>query len=143
MSIRSDTIYYRADGTISSIIRRETVTFTGPKGETFDRDTEKTIELSDITDILDPAYASFDAHNKTLEAQIVTERETAATEKQEAIRQTAEAGERDKAAALRALEERHASELATKDAVIAQKADALSAKEAELTQARAAVVEAV
>lgn len=79
MTILSDTIYYRVDGTVSSIIRRTTVTFTGPKGETFARDMDAPVDLSEISDILDPAYARLDAHNRALETQLVTERAEAKT----------------------------------------------------------------
>lgn len=125
--IISDTIHYRGDGTVSSVVRKELVTFTGPKGESFDKEVETSISLDAISDFINPAYAAFDAHNKSLEAQIVTERETAAAEKETAIQQLSEAKD---------------AVIAEKEAAIAERDAAIAAKDAEIAEvaARAEVV---
>ena len=125
--IISDTIHYRGDGTVSSVVRKELVTFTGPKGESFDKEVESTIQLSDISSVIDPAYASFDTYNKTLETQIAAERVAAETEKLTAVRQVSDAKD---------------AVIAAKDAEIAARDTVIAAKDAEIAQVASLAVAA-
>lgn len=81
----SDTIYYRGDGTVSSVVRTIRETFTKPSGAQATEDVESPVSLEALTEHLGGAYANMDSHNKALEAQIATEREAAASDK-EALR---------------------------------------------------------
>lgn len=83
--IISDTLNYRPDGTVSGITRVTRTTYTKPSGVEASEDVTSIVDLSAITAILDPAYAQHEQHNRDLEAQIVSEREAAATDK-EAVR---------------------------------------------------------
>lgn len=69
--ILSDTIYYRADGTVSSVQRVAREAFTKPSGAEAFEDVTSEVQLSALDAVLNPAYGGMDAHNKTLEAQIV------------------------------------------------------------------------
>lgn len=73
--ILSDTIYYRADGTVSSVQRVSRETFTKPSGAEAFEDVTSEVQLSALDALLNPAYGAMDAHNKSLEAQIVELRE--------------------------------------------------------------------
>lgn len=73
-----DTIYYRADGTISSIQRVTRETFTKPSGAQASEDLTSEVSLDTLRQHLGEAYANMDAHNRNLEAQIERERQAAA-----------------------------------------------------------------
>lgn len=125
----SDTITYRPDGTVSSVLRVTRETYTKPSGAGAVEDVSTVVTLDAVKDQLGGAYAAIETHNKALEEQIATERTAAVAEKEDAVRQTAEAAAAEKAEAIRLLEEKHARELA--------------AKEAQLSEARAVAEEPV
>lgn len=115
MTIISDTLHYRADGTVSGVTRVTRESYTSPSGRVVTDDVVSSVEIRDVTALLDVSYAAFDAHNKSLEAQIVTEREIAINDKEQAIRSAAEM---------------YAAELARKDEALAATGGALAALEA-------------
>ncbi len=73
--ILSDKIHYRADGTVSSVQRTTSETYLTPSGREQTEETTAEVPLAAISSHLAGPYADLDAHNKTLEAQIVSERE--------------------------------------------------------------------
>lgn len=75
--IMSDTIYYRADGTVSSVQRTTRTEFTRPSGAVDFDDATSEVPLSAVSEHLAGPYADLDAHNKTLEAQLAAERDQA------------------------------------------------------------------
>jgi hypothetical protein len=138
--IMSDTLHYRPDGTVSGVTRVVREEYQTPSGRLVTEDVSSSVTIGEVTALLDRQYASSDARNKALETQIVTERETAAADKEDALRAAAEAN----IAALTEKDRAHAAELSRKDEVIAQKDEALSIKERELAAASAsAELEAV
>lgn len=120
MTILSDTLHYRADGTVSGVTRVTRDSFRTPSGRDLTEDVSSTVGIAEVTALLDQGYAQFDAHNKTLEAQIITEREEAETEKQRIAREAAEAA---------------AAALAAKDEVISQKDAEIAAERAKASAA--------
>ena len=120
MTILSDTLHYRADGTVSGVTRVTRDSFRTPSGRDLTEDVSSTVGIAEVTALLDQGYAQFDAHNKTLEAQIITEREEAETEKQRIAREAAEAA---------------AAALAAKDEVISQKDAEIAAEGAKASAA--------
>lgn len=138
--ILSDTLHYRPDGTVSGITRITRETYTTPSGREATEDVSSTVQLSDVTALLDGGYAAFDAHNKSLEAQIVTERETAASEKEQALREIAAAHAEAIAAKEAEKEEAVARVASEKDAALSRVA---SERDAALAAAEARTVEAV
>lgn len=133
MNILSDTLHYRPDGTVSGVTRIIRESYKTPSGRDVTEDVTSTVSIEDVTALLDQGYAQFDAHNKTLEAQIITEREEAETEKQRIAREAAEAA----AAALAAKERAHEDALAVKEAEIARRDEVISQKDAEIAAERA------
>lgn len=115
--IISDTIYYRPDGTISSVMRKELVTFTGPKSESFTKEVESPAELSDVTALAGRGYDDLTLQNKYLEGQIEAERVAAET---------------DKLATIRTLSEAHAEAMAEKEQALAAKDAQLADKDAQI-----------
>lgn len=101
----------REDGTISSL-REETIeTFTSPSGAERHEPSLTDRDLAWLDEKLGTAYAQYDTHNKSLEAQIETER--AATEEEKtALRDqytaSLEAKEAENAALLQELEQERA-----------------------------------
>lgn len=85
--IISDTLHYRADGTVSSVTRVTRESYTSPSGRSVSEDVTTTHDLQDVVALLDRVYANLDSHNKSLEAQIATERESAARDKDNAVRE--------------------------------------------------------
>lgn len=120
MNILSDTLHYRPDGTVSGVTRIIRESYKTPSGRDVTEDVTSTVSIEDVTALLDQGYAQFDAHNKTLEAQIITEREEAETEKQRIAREAAEAA---------------AAALAAKDEVISQKDAEIAAERAKASAA--------
>ena len=120
MNILSDPLHYRPDGTVSGVTRVTRESYKTPSGRDVTEDVTSTIGIGEVTALLDQGYAQFDAHNKTLEAQIITEREEAETEKQRIAREAAEAA---------------AAALAAKDEVISQKDAEIAAERAKASAA--------
>ena len=125
--IISDTLHYRADGTVSGVTRVTRETYRTPSGRDLTEDVSSTLGIEAVTALLDSGYAGLGQHNATLEAQIVTERDTAASDKAAALRAASEAA----ATALSIKDQEHAAELARKNEVIAQKDKQLAAARAE------------
>jgi hypothetical protein len=67
-------LFLRQDGTVSSIIGHQRVEFTRAGMKPIEQQVQIPLELKDLTDIFDPAYAACDQHNKALEKLIEDER---------------------------------------------------------------------
>lgn len=149
MTLISDTLHYRPDGTISGVTRVIRESYQTPSGRDVTEDVTSNVDLSAVTDQLGEANVAFDAHNKTLEQQIVDERVAAEDEKTALRTQHAESTTAliaDKEAALAAKDAVIAEKveaLAAKDAVIAEKVEALAAKDAVIAEKDAALNMAV
>lgn len=80
MTLISDTLYYRADGTVSGVTRVVRESYKTPSGRDVTEDVTSAVDIAVVTDALDAAYAAFDQHNKTLEQKIADERRRAEDE---------------------------------------------------------------
>lgn len=78
MTITSDTIYYREDGTISSVQRTTRVQYTKPSGVLDFENATSEVSLGEFSQHLDSAAVVFESRNRELEAQIAAERAQAA-----------------------------------------------------------------
>lgn len=72
--IVSDTIFYRADGTVSTVQRVTRETFKTPSGREQSEDVTAEVPLSAISEHMAGPFAALDAHNRDLEALIERER---------------------------------------------------------------------
>ena len=110
MKILSDTIWYREDGTISSITRAKLDEFETPSGRSASEQINETISINVLQDQLGNACATYEQSIHELEARFNAERE-------------------QEAAALAAVRTEHSATLAERDALINE----LSARVEQLT----------